>query len=92
MCFGLPLQIRQHNLHVPAEFPEDLPARAAWWRERVGIGNNSHARKSPRAFRHGLEDRHALRAERQPLGSVLDVAAGVYAAGVVNDRCPHLEL
>src|SRR5687767_14921606 len=29
---GLPAQVGEHDLDIPAKFPQDLPAWPAWWR------------------------------------------------------------
>jgi len=74
--FGFAVQIRQNYFDVAAKFPDNLPARAARRRQIIGVGDDADSFKFARAFRNGFENRHALGAHRQTVGSVFDVAAG----------------
>src|SRR6266568_3009302 len=51
--FGLALQVHQHEFHVSAELPQNLPARAAWRRQLGRIGGHGH----PAEFSHAFRDR-----------------------------------
>src|SRR5581483_12358101 len=69
------LQVRELDLEVAAELPQDLPARAARRRRRLGVGDDGDARERALPFGERLEHRDALGAHRQPVRRVLDVAA-----------------
>src|SRR5664279_1980 len=75
--FGLALQVDQHEFHVSAELPENLPARSARRRQLGGIGGHGHPAEFADAFRNRLEHRHALGTKRESVGRVFDVAPGV---------------
>ena len=91
-------QVGQHDLDVAGELPENLTARAARRRRRLGVGHDRNAAKAAMALGERLEHRDALGAHRQAVGGVLDVAAGDdravggfeggadLEAGVVGDR------
>ena len=89
--FGFAAQVDQHDFDVAAELPEDLAAGAAGRRESVGIGGHGHAAELADAFGDGFEDGHALGADGEAVSGVLDVAAGVDAAGGVFDGRADLE-
>ena len=73
-------QVREDHFEVAAELPQDLPARPAR-RRRVGrVGHHGDAAEAAVPVRERLEHRDALGAHGQPVGGVLDVAAG-------DDRC-----
>src|SRR5688572_30772780 len=76
MMAGLPPQVGEDDVEVAAELPEDLAAGTAGRRGRGGIRDDGDAAKGAMSVREGLEHRHALRADRQAVGGVLDVAAG----------------
>src|SRR5580692_13041916 len=57
--FSLAARVKQHHLDIPAEFPQNLPARAAGRRESIGVGRDGDASKIPRAFGDGFEHRYA---------------------------------
>src|SRR5216110_216363 len=69
-------EVGQHDVEIAAELPQDLAARAARRRERRRVGDNRDAREGAMSFGESLEHRHALRANRQSVRRVLDVAAG----------------
>ena len=81
--FCLPGEVRQHNLHIPAEFPQNLPARSARRRQRLRIRHNRNSPELPRSFRNRLEHRHSLRAHRESVSRVLHIAARVNAAALI---------
>lgn len=83
MGFGLAAWIDQEYFDVAAKFPKNLAACAAGRCEFIGIGRDGDPAKSPHAFRNRLENSDALGAQRQAVSRVLDVAAGVNAAGRV---------
>src|SRR6185369_5110660 len=68
-------QVRQQDLEVAAELPENLPARATWRRRRLGVGDDGDAGEDAVPFRERLEHRDPLGANRQAVSRVLDVAA-----------------
>src|ERR1035437_11060088 len=65
--FGFAVQVDQHQFHVSAKLPENLPAGAARRRQIFGIGGHHHAAELAAAFRYRLEHRDALRAKREPV-------------------------
>src|SRR5580700_3434112 len=62
------LQIRELDFQVAAEFPENLPARAAGRRRIPGISNDRDPRERPMAFRERLEHGDAFGADRESVG------------------------
>src|SRR5450759_449993 len=90
--FGFAAQVDQHQLHVAAEFPEDLPAGAAGRRQIIGIGGHRHAAELADAFGDRLKHRHAFGAKRQPVGGILYVAPGMNPPAAVFNRRAHQEL
>src|SRR6185312_5410039 len=87
-----PCEVREHDLDIPAELPQDLPARPAGRSQRAGVGDNSDTFESAGAFRNRFEDRDPFRAERQSISCVFDVAAGVDTAVRILDRGPYFEV
>src|ERR1019366_1618942 len=90
--FGLAARVHQNDVHVAAEFPQNLPARAARRRQHIGIGRHRHAPELAHAFGDGFKYRYALGAEGEAVGGILDVAAGMDAAVAVFDGRAHLKL
>src|SRR5581483_3511469 len=86
------LEIGEHDLEVAAELPQNLPARAARRGGSVGIGDDRDAGEGAMAFGDRLEHRDALGADCQPIGRVLDVAAGDDGAVGGFERRTDLEL
>ncbi len=70
-------KIRQDNCSVPGKFPNNLPARTAGRRKRVGIRDNRKLREVPFAFGQSLPDSHTLAANRQTVTRTLDIATRV---------------
>src|SRR5881628_3356504 len=60
------LEVAEHDLEVAAELPENLTAGSAGGRWQLRVGDDRDAREGAVAFRHRLEHRHALGADRQP--------------------------
>src|ERR1019366_4938307 len=87
--FTLAAQIYQHNFDVAAKLPQDLAARPARRRERLGIGGDRDAPELTRAFGNRLKHGHALRAECQSISRVLDIAAGMHSAARIFERGAH---
>ena len=85
-------EVRENHFEVAAELPEDLAAGAAGRRRSLGIGHDRHAPELAMSFGQRLEHRHALGADRQPVGGVLDVAAGDHGAVGGFQRGADLEL
>src|ERR1017187_7647250 len=90
--FGFAGQVDQHQLHVAAKLPENLPAGAAGRCEIFGIGGHGHAAELADAFRDCLEHGHAFGAEGEAVGGILHVAPGVNPAVAVFDGRAHEEL
>src|SRR5215208_2213790 len=76
MLSGLTTQVRQDHLEVAAEFPKYLPAGAAWRRGLRRGGDDRHPAELAMSLRDCLEHRDARGADGQPVGRVLDIAAG----------------
>src|ERR1019366_6177206 len=90
--FGFAGQVDQHQFHVAAKLPENLPAGAAGRREILGIGGHGHAAEVADAFGDGLEHGHAFGAEGEAVGGILDVAPGMNPAVAVFDGRAYEEL
>src|SRR5438477_4287736 len=75
VCGLLSCEVRQNDFEVAAEFPQDLPARAARRRQRRRVGDDGDAGKNAMAFGDRLEHRDAFGADRQAVRRVFDVAA-----------------
>ena len=58
----------------------------------IGIRRDGDPPELAHALGDGFEDGDALRAQRQPVGRVFDVAAGVHAAGGIFERRAHAEM
>ncbi len=86
------LQISEDHLEVAGELPEDLAARAARRRRRLRRRDDGDATERAMAVRQRLVHGHALGADRQAVGGVLDVAAGDDRAVRRLERRAHLEL
>src|SRR5262249_23910964 len=80
MDFATALEIFEDDGNVAAEFPNQLATGATGRRERVGVGDDGDGVEAALAFRDGLEDGHALRADGQAVGGVFDVASAKDAA------------
>src|SRR5260221_13331559 len=91
MVPGLAGQVGEVDVEIAAELPEDLAARAARRRRLLGIGDDGDAREDVMALGERLEHRDALRANRQAVGGVLDVAAGEDGAIAGLERGADLE-
>src|ERR1035437_3659487 len=68
MHFDSPLQVCEDYFRIPAEFPDNLPARPARRRERLRVRHDSDGVESAFAFGDGLENRDAFGAQRQAVG------------------------
>src|ERR1019366_6032188 len=90
--FGFAAQVDQHQLHVSAKLPENLPAGAAGRGQIFGIGGHRHAAELADAFGDGLEHGDAFGAKCQPVGGILHVAAGMNPPVAVFNRRAHQEL
>ena len=85
-------QVREDHLEVAAELPQDLAARAARRRRVGGVGHHGDAPEAAVALGERLEHRHALGADGQAVGGVLDVAAGDDGAVGGLERGADLEV
>src|ERR1035441_4788969 len=90
--FGFAGQVDQHQFHVSAKLPENLPAGAAGRRQILGIGGHGHAAELADAFRDRLEHRHAFGAKREAEGGILHVAPGMNPAVAVFDGRAYQKL
>src|SRR5207244_6607581 len=90
--FGFAVQVGQHQFHVAAELPENLPAGAARRRKDFGIGGHRHAAELADALGDRLEYGNTLRTQRKPVSGVLHIASGVYAPVDVFGRRAHQKL
>src|SRR5262245_41967587 len=86
------LQIREVDLQVAAELPQDLPARAAGRRRRLGVGDDRNPREDAVAFGERLEHRDAFGADGEAVRRVLDVAPGDDGAVARLQRGADLEV
>src|SRR5687768_15207887 len=73
---GFAAEVRKNDLEVAAELPQDLPAGAAGWRGRSGVGDHGDSTESSMSFRQCLEHGHTLGAHGEAVCRVLDVAPG----------------
>src|ERR1043166_7978966 len=85
-------RIEQRDLDIATEFPQNLPARPARRRQVVGIRRDRDPTEPAHALADRLEHRDPLRAHRQPVGRVLDVAPGMNAPVRVFERRAHLKM
>src|SRR5476651_2221303 len=85
-------EVRELNLEVAAELPEDLAARAARRRRRSRVGDDRDAREHAVPLGDRLEHRDALGADRQAVRRVLDVAAGDHRPVAGLERRADLEM
>ena len=69
-------EVREHDLEVAAELPQNLAARAARWRGVAGVRDDGDSGERAVALGQRLEHGHALGAHRQAVGRVFDVTAG----------------
>src|SRR5437867_6776921 len=76
MTSGFFAQIGEHDLEIAAEFPQDLPTRAARRRGRFRIGDDGDAGEGAMPLGERFEHRDSLGADGQPVRSVLNVAPG----------------
>src|ERR1700682_733478 len=74
------------NRHVSGELPEDLPACAAGRRRFVRVRHDGDRPERANALGKRLPDRHAPRADGQPVRAVLDVAPSPDLSVRVFDR------
>ena len=86
------MRIRQDNFNITAELPQDLTAGSAWRGKLVRIGNDRDAAEIARPIGDSFEHRHALGADRQAVGRVFDVAAGVDLASRIFKRGAHANI
>jgi len=90
--FALSPQIRQDDLGVLSELPDDLPAIAARRRQLLSVSDDNQTGKVPLAFRQGFPDRHALSAHRQTVAGAFDIATREYHSCLRLQRGPHEEV
>src|ERR1700722_1001561 len=81
MHFGFSLQVRKHNRHVAAKFPNQLTAGSAGRSECVGIGDHSDCVETAFALADRFEDRDAFGTDGEAVRRVFDVAAAEDSSG-----------
>src|ERR1039457_4022281 len=72
--FGFTVQVDQHQFHVSAKLPENLPAGAARRRQLFGIGGPPHPAGTSGAPRERPLKGDAFRAKGEPVGGIFHVA------------------
>src|SRR4051794_1876002 len=72
---GWPVQVPKNDIDVAAILPEELTARAARRRGRVGVGDDGDAGEDGLTVGERLDERNPFGTQGQSVGSVLDVAA-----------------
>ena len=75
MRCGNRIQVRKNDLDVAGKFPQNLPARPTGRGGIRGGRDDSDAAERAVSVRNRFEDGHTLRAHRQSIGRILDVAA-----------------
>ena len=85
-------EVRELNLEVAAELPEDLAARAARRRRRFRVGDDRDAREHAVPLGDRLEHRDTLGADCQAVRGVLDVAARDHTAVDRLEGGAHFEM
>jgi hypothetical protein len=89
---GRPVQVAEHDLDVPAVFPQQLAAGAARRRRPLRIGDHGDAGEDRVPLGQGLDQRHPLGADGQAVGRALDIGAGddVAVGGLERGADPEL--
>jgi hypothetical protein len=85
-------EVGENHFRIAAEFPQDLAARPAGRRERVGVRDDGDGVKSAFAFGNGLEDGDPLGAQRQSIRGVFYVAPGENSSGFGAYGRAHAEI
>jgi len=85
------LQIGERDGNIAAEFPNNLPARAARWSENFGVAYDGDGIEVALPLGNRLENSDSLGAQRQPERRVLDVASLDYFPGFCSQRGAEAE-
>lgn len=94
LALDLSVKIGEDDRNVAAKFPNDLAASAARRSERVRIGHDGDGVEFVRALSLGesFENGNPLRADREAVAGVFDVAAGEDATGLRSNGSADTKL
>ena len=90
--FGFTSQVRQDDLKISAEIPQELTARAAGSRELIRVGDNHDPDEGVCPLGKRLEQSNPFRANRETVAGTLNVAAGKHSPVATEQRRAHLEV
>jgi len=90
--FGFAFEIRHDHGNVAAEFPDQLAARPAGGRQRLGVRHHADGVEPALAFADGLENRDAFGANGKAVSGVFDVTAPKNPARSGAQRGPHAKI
>lgn len=89
---GFAGQVRQDDLEISTEIPQELAARATRRREFIRVGDDHDPSEGVCPFRKRLEQGNPFRTNRQAVTGALNVAACKYASVSTEQRRAHLKL
>jgi len=89
---GFAGQVRQDDLEISTEIPQELAARATGRREFVRVGNDDDPGEGVCPFGKRLEQSNPFRTNRQPVAGAFNVAAREHASVTAEQRRAHLKL
>ncbi len=89
---GLLFSVDHHNVDIPRQLPNHLPASSAGRGESFFIGSNRQRLEPMFPRRHRMIERPALRTDGEGVTAVLDITGGIDFSGVSQHRCPDLEI
>ena len=88
---GFTGQVRQHDLEISTEIPQELSARATGRCEFVRVGYNDDPRKAFRPFGKRFEQGNPFRTNRQTVAGAFNVAARKHSPVATEQSRAHLE-
>ena len=90
--FCLVIKVREDHRNVAAEFPDDLPASAAWRGQLFGVDHHGDAAELLRTFGNALPDRDTLGTHRQSVARGFHITARIDSAVVSFNGRSYLEI
>src|ERR1017187_2185940 len=89
--FGFAVKVHQHDLDIPTELPENLPAGAAGRGQTVGIGGHRHPAELAHTLGDPLKKGDTLGADGEAVRGVFAGAPGVNVAVDIFQRRADFE-